>query len=157
MVADAIFDSAALFWIEAVQMRRAMNRSQLGVPFPFTLGDSIDATRSQCPWPGRGKAQPTPLSGAHGGSIRCVAAQRIALSAMSAQRDRRGATRPNQLWVADITYVPTMAGFLYLAVVLDAWSRKIVGWAMANHRRGSADRHCGLSGGSLRHACSSLT
>ena len=42
---------------------------------------------------------------------------------------------PNQLWVADITYVPTMAGFLYLAVVLDAWSRKIVGWAMANHLR----------------------
>jgi putative transposase len=45
------------------------------------------------------------------------------------------ATKPNQLWVADITYVPTMAGFLYLAVVLDAWSRKIVGWAMANHLR----------------------
>jgi len=45
------------------------------------------------------------------------------------------ATRPNQLWVADITYVPTMAGFLYLAIVLDAWSRKIVGWAMANHLR----------------------
>jgi putative transposase len=33
----------------------------------------------------------------------------------------------NRLWVADITFVPTMAGFLYLAVVLDAWSRKIVG------------------------------
>jgi len=31
--------------------------------------------------------------------------------------------------------VPTTAGFLYLAVVLDAWSRKIVGWAMANHLR----------------------
>jgi len=45
------------------------------------------------------------------------------------------ASGPNQLWVADITYVPTMAGFLYLAVVLDAWSRKIVGWAMANHLR----------------------
>ncbi len=43
------------------------------------------------------------------------------------------ATAPNQLWVADITYVPTAAGFLYLAVVLDAWSRKIVGWSMANH------------------------
>ena len=42
---------------------------------------------------------------------------------------------PNQLWVADITYVPTAAGFLYLAVVLDAWSRKVVGWAMANHLR----------------------
>lgn len=45
------------------------------------------------------------------------------------------ATKPNQLWVADITFVPTAAGFLYLAVVLDAWSRKIVGWAMANHLR----------------------
>lgn len=42
---------------------------------------------------------------------------------------------PNQLWVADITYVPTATGFLYLAVVLDAWSRKIVGWSMANHLR----------------------
>ncbi len=45
------------------------------------------------------------------------------------------ATGPNQLWVADITYVPTSAGFLYLAVVVDAWSRKVVGWAMANHLR----------------------
>ena len=42
---------------------------------------------------------------------------------------------PNQLWVADITYIPTWAGFLYLAVVLDAWSRRIVGWAMATHLR----------------------
>ena len=39
---------------------------------------------------------------------------------------------PNQLWVADITYVPTLAGFLFLAVVLDVWSRKIVGWAMSS-------------------------
>jgi putative transposase len=45
------------------------------------------------------------------------------------------ASGPNQLWVADITYVPTATGFLYLAVVLDAWSRKIVGWSMANHLR----------------------
>ena len=45
------------------------------------------------------------------------------------------ASAPNQLWVADITFVPTASGFLYLAVVLDAWSRKIVGWAMANHLR----------------------
>ena len=42
------------------------------------------------------------------------------------------ATGPDQLWVADITYVPTSTGFLYLAVVLDVWSRRIVGWAMAN-------------------------
>src|SRR3954468_4837880 len=45
------------------------------------------------------------------------------------------ADRANQLWVADITFVPTAAGFLYLAVVLDACSRKIVGWSMANHLR----------------------
>ncbi len=45
------------------------------------------------------------------------------------------ATTPNQLWVADITWVPTWAGFLYLAVVLDAFSRKVVGWAMASHLR----------------------
>ena len=44
-------------------------------------------------------------------------------------------TAPNQLWVADITYVPTPAGLLYLAVVLDAWSGKILGWSMANHLR----------------------
>jgi len=42
------------------------------------------------------------------------------------------ASGPNQLWVADMTYIPTLAGFLYLAVVLDVWSRKIVGWAMSS-------------------------
>ena len=45
------------------------------------------------------------------------------------------APEPDRLWVADITYVSTWAGFLYLAVVLDAWSRRIVGWAMATHLR----------------------
>ena len=43
------------------------------------------------------------------------------------------ADAPDRLWVADITYVPTWAGFLFLAVVLDVFSRRIVGWAMANH------------------------
>jgi len=43
------------------------------------------------------------------------------------------AHEPNVLWVADITYVPTWAGFLYLAVVLDAFSRRIVGWAMGHN------------------------
>ena len=42
---------------------------------------------------------------------------------------------PNRLWVADITYIATWAGFLYLAVVLDAWSRRVVGWSMATHLR----------------------
>ncbi len=45
------------------------------------------------------------------------------------------APAPNCLWVADITYIPTLAGFLYLAVVLDTFSRRIVGWAMATHLR----------------------
>ena len=41
----------------------------------------------------------------------------------------------DQLWVADITYVRTWTGFLYVAVVLDAWSRRVVGWSMAAHLR----------------------
>ena len=40
------------------------------------------------------------------------------------------ADRPDQLWVADITYVPTQAGFLCLAAVIDVWSRRVVGWSM---------------------------
>jgi putative transposase len=47
------------------------------------------------------------------------------------------ATGPNQLWVADITYIPTWANTLYLAVVLDVWSRRVIGWAMATHLRTS--------------------
>jgi transposase InsO family protein len=43
------------------------------------------------------------------------------------------ATAPNQLWVADITYVETQEGWLYLAAILDLYSRKIVGWAMSEH------------------------
>jgi putative transposase len=45
------------------------------------------------------------------------------------------ATVPDQLYVADITYIPTWTGFLYLAIVLDAFSRRIVGWRMATHLR----------------------
>jgi putative transposase len=47
------------------------------------------------------------------------------------------ASGPNRLWVADITYIPTGSGTLYLAVVLDVWSRRIIGWAMATHLRTS--------------------
>lgn len=42
---------------------------------------------------------------------------------------------PNQVWLTDITYVPTDEGWLYLAVVLDLFSRKAVGWAMRDHMR----------------------
>ena len=45
------------------------------------------------------------------------------------------ADAPNRLWVADITYVPTLVGFLYLAIVLDVFSRRVVGWSMATHLR----------------------
>jgi putative transposase len=45
------------------------------------------------------------------------------------------ANGPDQVWVADITYIPTWAGFVYLAIVLDVWSRRVVGWAMESHLR----------------------
>ena len=45
------------------------------------------------------------------------------------------ATQPNRIWLADITYVPTQEGFLYLAFILDAHSRKIVGWSMDSHMK----------------------
>jgi putative transposase len=63
------------------------------------------------------------------------------------QRDRRArpapdlverqfhADAPDRLWVADITYIATWEGFLYLAIVLDVFSRRIVGWAMEGHLR----------------------
>src|SRR5262245_7466594 len=45
------------------------------------------------------------------------------------------ASQPDALWCADITYLPTWQGFLYLAVIIDAWSRRVVVWSMANHLR----------------------
>ena len=45
---------------------------------------------------------------------------------------------PDQLWSPNITYVPTWSGFLYLAVVVDAWSRRVVGWSMATHLKHGA-------------------
>jgi putative transposase len=58
-------------------------------------------------------------------------------AAVSDDPGRRAFTAPapNRLWVADITYLPTWQGFLYLAVVLDGFSRRVVGWAMADHLR----------------------
>jgi transposase InsO family protein len=45
------------------------------------------------------------------------------------------ADRPNRVWLADITYIPTAEGWLYLAVILDLFTRKVVGWAMRDHMR----------------------
>lgn len=73
------------------------------------------------------------------------ASRRRSLSTTVRQRDRRpapdlverkfSAEQRDRLWVADITYIPTWSGFLYLSVVLDAWSRRVVGWSMATHLR----------------------
>jgi putative transposase len=45
------------------------------------------------------------------------------------------ATRPNQLWVADLTYVATWSGFVYVAFITDVFARKIVGWRVSNSMR----------------------
>jgi transposase InsO family protein len=45
------------------------------------------------------------------------------------------ADRPDRVWLADITYIPTAEGWLYLAVLLDLFTRKVVGWAMRDHMR----------------------
>jgi putative transposase len=45
------------------------------------------------------------------------------------------ATAPDRRWVADITYVPTWSGFLFLAVVIDVFSRRVVGWSMSSQQR----------------------
>jgi putative transposase len=60
-------------------------------------------------------------------------ARRHGRQTWSSERSRRRA--PNRLWVADITYVRTWAGFVYLAFVIDVFSRMIVGWQVTNHLR----------------------
>lgn len=45
------------------------------------------------------------------------------------------ATRPNQLWVADLTYVATWRGFVYVAFVIDVFARRIVGWRVSSSLR----------------------
>jgi putative transposase len=57
--------------------------------------------------------------------------------------------RPNQAWAADITYIPTDQGWLYLSAVIDLCSRRIVGWATADHLQAE------LATDALRHALSS--
>jgi transposase InsO family protein len=49
---------------------------------------------------------------------------------------RFAATAANEAWVADMTYVPTWAGFIYLAIVLDVWSRRVVGWSIGERMTG---------------------
>ena len=67
--------------------------------------------------------------------VRTTRREEAALVSDDLVRRAFSATAPNRLWVADVTYLPTWQGFLYLAVVLDACSRRVVGWAMADHLR----------------------
>jgi putative transposase len=60
---------------------------------------------------------------------------RSATTAPDLVRRNFRASGPDRLWVADITYLPTGAGFLYLASIIDAFSRRVVGWSMAAHLR----------------------
>ena len=55
-------------------------------------------------------------------------------------QDQALPTKPNKVWAGDITYIPTSEGWRYLAVVIDLYSRRIVGWSLANHMR--ADLVC---------------
>ena len=77
-------------------------------------------------------------------SIRGVSRRRAVCTTRRSDQDRKApdlvnrdftAPAKDRLWVADITYVPTHAGFLYLSVVIDAFSRRVVSWSMANHLR----------------------
>jgi transposase InsO family protein len=77
--------------------------------------------------------------------IRAITARRFRLCTTDSRHDlpiapnrlrqKFAAERPNQVWLADVPYVPTGQGWLYLAVVLDLFTRKIVGWAMRDHLR----------------------
>ena len=64
------------------------------------------------------------------GTRRTTIRDQAAAPAPDRVQRRFTANGPNQLWVADITYIPTLEGWLFLAVVMDAWSRRIVGWSM---------------------------
>ncbi|MCW2833254.1 MAG: family transposase, partial [Nocardioides sp.] len=57
------------------------------------------------------------------------------------------ATAPNQLWVTDLTFVPTWAGVAYVCFIIDAYSRAIVGWRVASHMRTTIEvsRHHGTT------------
>ena len=68
-------------------------------------------------------------------SVRTTVRDRDAVPAPDLVDRDFSAPGPDRLWVADITYLPTRAGFCYLAAVTDAWSRRVVGWSMATHLR----------------------
>ena len=65
----------------------------------------------------------------------CPVTDKTYADAVLTNRSRFTAEGPDRLWVMDMTEHPTRTGKVYLAVVLDAWSRRIVGWSIADHMR----------------------
>jgi putative transposase len=65
-------------------------------------------------------------------------------------------SKPNQAWAGDLTFIPTSTGWLYLAVVIDLYSRKIVGWALADHMRANLVRSALKQALGSRHSASNL-
>lgn len=65
--------------------------------------------------------------------------------------DRKDPSGLNQVWVGDITFIPTCAGWRYLAVVIDLYSRRVVGWSLADHLR--ADLVCDALRNALKSRC----
>jgi transposase InsO family protein len=61
----------------------------------------------------------------------------VAENVLDRRFDLAHAGRPDRAWVGDITYIPTAEGWLYLAVVIDLYSRRVIGWAMADHLKAS--------------------
>lgn len=120
----------------AVQIRaiHAASRGTYGTP---RIHAALRATGIGC---GRKRvARLLRVAGLHGCHRRkgTITTRRGAADSLAEDRVQRDftAVAPNRLWVADLTYIPTWMGFLYLAVVLDVFSRRIVGWAMADHLR----------------------
>jgi putative transposase len=67
--------------------------------------------------------------------VRTTVRDRAAIAAPDLVERDFSAPTADRLWVADITYLPTRTGWCYLASILDAWSRRVVGWSMATHLR----------------------
>jgi len=63
-------------------------------------------------------------------------------SASDLVRRRFQAEKPNQIWVGDVTFIPTLSGWLYVAVLLDLYSRKVVGWSMSTANNGALVLDC---------------
>ena len=85
-----------------------------------------------------------PIDAQGGGSLQgCIRGRRKrktrrdkhATPALDLLKRNFAAAAPNRVWTADITYVGTQEGFLYLAFILDVYSRRVVGWSMATHLR----------------------